>query len=109
VESNEPNLLEVFKGALSLKPDNVVEIDMELAREIQRDRIRALRAPLFPSNDLLLRDAHLNDDNRGLQVGRNVRDALRDAPNHTPIIAAKTLEELYAAVPKIITNNGRLI
>lgn len=75
----------------------MITIDMDKAREIHRDRIRAARAPLLAAADV--------DFQRALETGADTsaivarKSALRDAPADPAIDAATTPEQLAAVWP----------
>jgi len=95
---------EVFQAAMVWNPDTQqATVDMDRARAIQRDRLRGLRAPLLVANDVTLRDAMVDGDTQRRNAAIRRRDELRDVTKYTAIDGAKTLEELWKAVPKILT------
>jgi hypothetical protein len=55
-----------------------IRIDLELAKEITKDRLRRERVQKFQENDILLRDAVIDNDNEKLSRGIFERDRLRD-------------------------------
>ena len=97
------NLLEVFRDALVWSPaEQVAKVDMDKARQIHRDNLRKLRAPLFVANDLHLRDALIDGNTERRNACLRQRDALREVTALVLISAARTLEELHAAIPKVL-------
>jgi hypothetical protein len=79
-----------------------LSFDMPKAREIHRDRLRQMRAPLFEENDTVLRDAMLSGDQVAIEAATKRRDDLRDATADPRIEAAQTIEELKAIVPDVL-------
>lgn len=85
-----------------MQQDGAVVHDMDKAREIQKDRLRALRAPLFDANDIAIQSALADGDSKALKTAVATRDALRDVTAAPAIEAAKTPDELKLAVPQIL-------
>ena len=83
-----------FRGAWSLS-GTVISEDVTRAKEIFRDKIREVRAPLLEAKDVELMKA--------LETGASTTDiaaaknALRDAPAASAIDSATTIDELKAA------------
>ena len=83
-----------FRGAWSLS-GTVISEDITKAKEIFRDKIREVRAPLLEAKDVELMKA--------LETGASTTDiaaaknALRDAPAASAIDSATTIDELKAA------------
>jgi len=83
-----------FRGAWSLS-GSVISEDMDKAKEIFKDKIREVRAPLLEAKDVELMKA--------LEAGTSTtaiataKDALRDAPAASGISSASTIAELKAA------------
>ena len=83
-----------FRGAWSLS-GSVISEDMTKAKEIFKDKIREVRAPLLEAKDVELMKA--------LEAGTSTtaiataKDALRDAPAGSAISSASTIAELKAA------------
>jgi hypothetical protein len=83
-----------FRGAWSLS-GSVISEDMTKAREIFRDKIREVRAPLLAAKDVELMKA--------LEAGTSTtaiataKDALRDAPAASAIDSASDIASLKAA------------
>jgi len=100
-DGNQANASEVtvpanrdFRGAWSLS-GSVISEDMDKAKEIFKDKIREVRAPLLEAKDVELMKA--------LEAGTSTtaiaaaKDALRDAPAASGISSASTIAELKAA------------
>tara|TARA_S200002703_G_scaffold34302_1_gene29700 strand:+ start:54 stop:422 length:369 start_codon:yes stop_codon:yes gene_type:complete len=83
-----------FRGAWSLS-GSVISEDMTKAKEIFRDKIREVRAPLLEAKDVELMKA--------LEAGTSTtaiataKDALRDAPAAAAIDSASDIASLKAA------------
>ena len=83
-----------FRGAWSLS-GTVISEDVTKAKEIFKDKIREVRAPLLEAKDVELMKA--------LETGASTTDiaaaknALRDAPAASAIDSATTIDELKAA------------
>lgn len=56
----------------------MIRINLDKAKAITKDRLRAERTPLFEQNDLLLRDAIAENDEAKRQAAIAERDRLRD-------------------------------
>ena len=80
-----------------------IEIDMPKAREIKRDDLRQLRAPLMVDLDV----AYMRADEAGDVVEKRriaaKKQALRDVPADPAIDAAATPEALKAVAPVALT------
>lgn len=79
-----------------------ITVDMAKAREIQRERIREMRAPLFADLDIaFMRAVEAGDIAEQKRIG-DIKHALRTAPQDPAIDAAQTPEELKAAIPDVL-------
>lgn len=85
-----------FRNAWKISDEGHVEVDMERARDIQRDHIRAERAPQFTKLDVEMVQAMGRDDKAALADVEARKQALRDAPAHDALKAAATPDELAA-------------
>lgn len=56
----------------------MIRINLDKAKAITKERLRAERAPLFNKNDLLLRDAIAENDEQKRLAAIAERDRLRD-------------------------------
>jgi hypothetical protein len=75
-----------------------VTIDMELAREVHRGRLRAARAPLLAELDTaFLRAIEAGDQAAQAEIAGR-KQALRDAPGAAAITTAKTPDALIASI-----------
>jgi hypothetical protein len=79
--------------------EGMLYVDMPTAREIQRERIRAARAPKLLELDVAYLRATEDQDPIAEDIIREKR-ALRDATDDPRIEAAETPEELKAVWPK---------
>ncbi len=86
-----------FRAAL--KPD--LSFDMDKARAIHRDRIRAARQPRLDHLDRLHNRALGQKKTKESTAIETERQALREATDNPAIDAAKTLVELTAAWPAL--------
>ncbi len=82
-----------FRDAWQLS-GTVIDVDMNAARDIQRERIRTERIIAFEANDIALRDAVLSADATAQITYTARRDALRDAPASALITSAATPDAL---------------
>lgn len=81
----------------------VVEHDMDKAREIQKNTLRAMRAPLLAALDVeFMRALEVNDMAQASAVAAQ-KQALRDVTADPAIAAATTPEALLAVVPDALT------
>lgn len=91
-----------FRNAWVLN-GKAVAVDMPKARDIHRDRLRALRAPLFAGLDIEYQRA----DEAGDKVAKSEiaakKKALRDVTVDPAIEAAKTPDELISVIPLSLT------
>lgn len=86
-------------------PDvGTIEVDMEKAKEIWRDKIRMARNELFPELDAKFMVA-LETGADTTQIAAE-KQALRDAPADPAIDAATTPEELRAVQPAGLSVDG---
>jgi len=90
-----------FHGAVTANfddPINIsVKVDIERAKEIAKQNIRAQRKPLFEENDIALRDAMISGNKVALKAAIDKRDRLRDATKK--VNSVSTLEELRRVKP----------
>lgn len=77
-----------------------VEHDMDRAREIHRNRLRAERAPKLAALDVEYQRADEAGDAGAKRAIAAQKQALRDAPADPCIAEATTPEELKAAIPE---------
>lgn len=88
----------MFRGAWQLNGD-VIEVDMDKAREIWRDKIRTARTKEFDKLDASFMKALEYGDVPLQQSIAAQKQVLRDAPSDPLIDAATTPEELKAILP----------
>ena len=98
VESNtlpNDNDLSDFFGAMEINFNTTpatIQFNIEKARNITKSRLRIERSQYFEKNDILIRDAMIEDNLEKLNVAIIERDRLRDI---TEIVNnANTLDEL---------------
>ena len=76
-----------------------VTVDMDLAREIHRDRVRAARAPLLATLDAdFMQALEAGDEGEKAQIAAR-KQMLRDAPATEALAKATTPEALIASIP----------
>tara|TARA_R100000734_G_C3306469_1_gene96979 strand:- start:837 stop:1208 length:372 start_codon:yes stop_codon:yes gene_type:complete len=102
-DGNQANASEVtvpanrdFRGAWSLS-GTVINEDLDKAKEIFRDKIREIRAPLLEKEDVVYMKAIEADDASAKTASVTKKNALRDAPAASAIGSASTIAELKAA------------
>lgn len=77
----------------------MIKVNMTKAVEIKKDQIRAERAPILADLDVqFMRAVEAGDTKKQAEIAAK-KQALRDATKDPVITAAKTPEELKAAVP----------
>ncbi len=82
-----------FRDAWQFAGD-VIEVDMDKAKDIHRDALRRERGPLLAELDVdLMKALETGTDNSEVVAAKN---ALRDVTDDAKIAAAKTPEELKA-------------
>jgi len=85
-----------FRGAWSLD-GTVISEDMTKAKEIFKDKIREVRAPLLDAEDVVYMKALEADDADAKAASVTKKAALRDAPAASAIGNADTIAKLKAA------------
>jgi len=85
-----------FRGAWTLN-GKVISEDMTKAKEIFKDKIREVRAPLLDAEDVVYMKALEADDADAKTASVNKKKALRDAPAASAITNADTIAKLKAA------------
>jgi len=89
-----------FRNAWSdVTPELSIDVDMIKARDIQRDRIRAIRKPLLESLDVKSIQALESGDAATVASVVAQKKTLRDLPTDPRIDAAQTLRDLKAILP----------
>jgi hypothetical protein len=89
------SILSEFSNALRLnskKSGPCLTVDLDCAKKITKNRLRKEREQLFKINDLLLRDAILEQDDEKIIDGMLERERLRNIT--TLVDNANSLEEL---------------
>jgi hypothetical protein len=85
-----------FRGAWSLS-GSVISEDMTAAKEIFKDKIREVRAPLLDAEDVVYMKALEADDADAKAASVAKKNALRNAPAASAITSADTIAKLKAA------------
>ena len=85
-----------FRGAWSLS-GNVISDDMTKAKEIFKDKIREVRAPLLEAEDVTYMKALEAGDSDAQAASVTAKNALRDAPAASAITNAADIAALKAA------------
>ena len=85
-----------FRGAWSLS-GNVISEDLATAKEIFKDKIREVRAPLLDAEDVVYIKAMEADDATAKAASVTKKNNLRDAPAASAIGSASNISELKAA------------
>lgn len=83
-----------------------VSVNMDKARDIHRDRLRALRMPMLEVLDI---DYQIADEAENATLKQQIaaqKQALRDVTNDSAIENAKTPEELAAVLPAALRSQG---
>jgi len=86
----------LFRDAWVLSGTVITE-DLDTAKEIFKDKIRAVRTPLLKAEDVVYMKALEADDATAKAASVTKKNALRDAPAAQAIIDATTIDELKAA------------
>lgn len=79
-----------------------IVVNMNKARDIKRDQIRAQRAPLLAALDIEFMRASEKGDTGAMAAIAARKQALRDATKDPAIEAAATPDELKAVTPKAL-------
>ena len=85
-----------FRGAWTLN-GKVISEDMTKAKEIFKDKLREVRAPLLDAEDVVYMKALEADDADAKTASVTKKKALRDAPAAQAITDADTIAKLKAA------------
>lgn len=100
-DENIPDGFMDFHDAVNANFDDpiniTVNVDIDIAKEIAKQNIRAERKALFEENDIALRDAMLSGNKVALKAAIDKRDRLRDATKK--VEALNTLDELRKVKP----------
>lgn len=91
----------VFRDAWVLDGD-VIEVDLDSAKDIWRENIRYERKPLLEALDAKFMKALETGDTATQTLVATQKQALRDATADSAIDAATTVEELKAARPSAL-------
>lgn len=85
------------------KPDaGAVVVDMVKAVAIHKDRLREIRAPKLAALDSEYMKALEQNDTARMQIVAARKQALRDVTTDPSLTAAKTPDDLKAAIPEIL-------
>ncbi len=99
VDDSEIPADRTFRNAWKDEGPSYISIDMPKAREIHKDNLRQKRTPLLAALDVEYQRADEQGD-AALKAKIAVKkQALRDVTIHPAITAAKTPDELKAAIP----------
>jgi hypothetical protein len=93
--------MRVYREAWTLVGGIFLDIDMEKAKEIQRDLWREARAPLLLALDALWMRAQEENDTAAMAAIHIAKDDLRDV-TLTNLSSVTTPEELYAVWPAVL-------
>ena len=85
-----------FRGAWSLS-GKVISEDMDAAKEIFKDKIREVRAPLLEAEDVVYMKALEAGDSDAQAASVTKKNNLRNAPAASAITNADTIAKLKAA------------
>ena len=86
----------LFRDAWSLSGTVITE-DLDKAKEMFKDKVRAVRKPLLEAEDVVYMKALEDDDSAAKTASVTKKNALRDAPAAAAISAATTIDELKQA------------
>lgn len=79
-----------------------IKINMDKAREIRKDQLRAIRAPLLADLDVkFMRAIESQDTELQAQIAAQKQE-LRDVTKDPAIAEATTIAELKAALPNVL-------
>lgn len=101
IEADDVPVDRTFRDAWTHDGANIT-VDMTKAVEIQKDRLRLLRAPMFADLDVAFIQALESGDAIAQADIANQKQALRDVTDDPAIAAATTPEELKAAIPSVL-------
>lgn len=85
-----------FREAWSLSGTVITE-DLDISKEIFKDKIREVRTPLLETEDVTYMRAIEDDDSAAKTASATKKQSLRDAPADPAIASATTIEDLKAA------------
>lgn len=86
----------LFRDAWVLNGTVITE-DLDAAKDIFRDKIRAVRTPLLEAEDVVYMKALEADDSTAKAASVTKKNALRDAPAAQAITDSTTIDELKAS------------
>lgn len=85
-----------FRNAWTLSGSVITE-DLDVSKELFKDKIRQIRQPLLEAEDVVYMKALEADDASAKTASVAKKNALRDAPANSAITDATTIDELKAA------------
>src|SRR5262249_40559171 len=91
-----------FRNAWTSTAKGKLAVNMAKARDIHREVLRRMRAPLLAQADIDYMMADEVGDAVAKGLVRKRKQALRDAPQDPRIDAAKTPEKLKAIIPDVL-------
>lgn len=86
-----------------------IEVDMNAAREIQKQRIRQVRDPILAALDVEYIRAQEENNITKQQTIVTKKNELREAPSHSDLAAAASPEELKVVFPAGLDNPDSII
>lgn len=105
VDSSELPTDRTFRNAWVMS-GIAVAVDMTKAREVHREHLRVLRAPVLAALDIaFLRAIEAGDVPRQAEIAAQ-KEALRTVTDDPAIDAATTPDELKAVIPEILRRSG---
>ena len=93
----------IFRDAWVSSSEKIVEVDMNLAREIQKDRVRVERQEKFKELDSEWFIASESNDTEKLQKIKEKKQILRDITKSSKFKEAKKPKELSKLTLKYLT------
>ena len=94
-----------FRNAWTLN-GKVISEDMAKAKEIFKDKIREVRAPLLDAEDVTYMKALEANDSSAQTASAEKKKSLRDAPAASAIDSATTIAKLKAAWDKTLLGDS---
>jgi hypothetical protein len=85
-----------FRNAWSLS-GSVISEDLTTAKNLFKDKIREVRAPLLDAEDVVYMKALENADTDAQTASKNKKQSLRDAPASSSITNASSITQLINA------------
>ena len=91
-----------YRGAWVCDQNHVIGHDLVKAKELHKDKLRALRAPKLAKLDIEYQKADELSDSAKKQEVAAKKQALRDITTHESVLNASSIEELKLAVPSVL-------